>query len=306
MYNPVVSQLFSVVLASLYLRGGVGHRGGGSPCSPGRAQAVLQCLRQAGSSQMAFGEAVDALRRAYFWEEAAVLSHDARVEWAQHLLLQGSAITAVSAEYPSAWRWFAGPALYARHLAPGRCGPLLAIVGSRALTASEAGFARAAGRSASALGYTVLSGGAVGADQISVAASTSSLELLPYGFGSPDDSFLATERPQVTLLPPGTRFSRMAAFERNALLYKGARAALIVASRYGEGGTWHGVRECFRRKLCPIVTNGLSSSRAMRAFEALGASPLVGRPSPALLAASIEAAELRAQQMQGSLFAISA
>jgi hypothetical protein len=44
----------------------------------------------------------------------------------------------------------------------------------------------------------------------------------------------------------------------------------------------------------------------MRAFEALGAVALTGRPTPELLAAAIEAAEQRAAQMQGSLFAISA
>lgn len=306
MYNAVVSHLFPVILASLYLRGGVGHRGAGSPCAPSRAQAVLQCVRQAGTSDMAFSAAVDALRQAYFWEEAAVLSHDARVEWAQDLLTRGLAVTALSPQYPASWRWFTSPALYARHLAPGRPGAMLAIVGSRDLLASEARFARAAGRAASHLGLTVLSGGAVGADQVAVAAASSSLEVLPYGFGSPEDVFTQCARPQVSLLPPGARFSRMAAFERNALLYRGTRAALVVASRYGEGGTWHGVRECFRRKLCPIITNGVAATPAMRAFEALGAVPLAGRPTPELLAAAIEAAEHRAAQMQGSLFAISA
>jgi len=121
------------------------------------------------------------------------------------------------------------------------------------------------------------------------------VEILPCGFDRRREAFYGAV---LSPFGPAEPFSGPAAMIRNALIYAMAEVAVVVHSRFGEGGTWRGATEAMRRGLCPfVVFPGVDegSARAARAMAGLGAvwaDPSLGVEEA--LAAAL--AELRARE----------
>lgn len=284
----------SAALAALYLPG--------SPawgCSPRRWLAVLGALE-------AGGEAVRALRSQSFWEEAARLEVPGALEWARRVLAAGDALTAACPGYPVRWSERLGAAAPAAlwQSGPLPSGLFVAVVGSRRLSPPDSEFAFGVGRALALAGYVLVSGGAAGADtQAALGAQSaggSVLELLPCGLGSG----VGRRGCAASVCAPGAPFSSASAMQRNAVIYALAEAAVVVAPRFRQGGTWHGAIEARRRRLCPLLVRPVPGCPASAALLALGARPLAA-PSGlelALAEASLVCAPLGSPPAQPALF----
>jgi predicted Rossmann fold nucleotide-binding protein DprA/Smf involved in DNA uptake len=272
----VLSEVIAVeaLLASLYLRGGP-H----PPASRKRWRQVERAFRTRGAP---LGGAPEALREQGLWAEAALADQPGRLAWGESLVLQGKALTSASPWYPCRWRAsgsVAPPALWMRGEPPSRA--LLAVVGSRRVEEEVARFCGDVASEAAALGFAVVSGGAVGCDAAALSApDADGLVLLPYGV-----DLHASDLPALSACAPSEPFSTPAAMERNALIYASAEAAVVGHSRFREGGTWTGATDALRRRLCRVLVRA-DGSPAQRALCALGAHAL---PSASLLADALAA-----------------
>jgi len=167
--------------------------------------------------------------------------------------------------------------------------PFAAIVGSRRPTDAGREFALRAGRAVAsgfsvAGGFSLVSGGAIGCDRAAElgcrSAAGRALIITPHGL-------LQEQRPHgATLLSvccPKEPFSTANAMERNALIYAITERCLVVESRLGNGGTWHGATEALRRRSTNVFVRGQPPSAAATALIALGALG-VGSPEEFLCA----------------------
>ena len=222
---------------------------------------------------------------------------------------EGRVLTAEDPIYPRRW-------LYGLGLAAPPClhicgvltpGPFLGAVGCRVLSAKDERVAHDLGVDIVRSGYSLVSGGAPGADSMAavgalhslgvsvprmlhpatkmpssvippqVAAASASpssviVRILPRGLIPADAGFGGGRGVSLSLLPPGARFSRYAALERNALIYSMAEATVIVRSRFRSGGTWAGATEALRRRLGRVFIQEDQSDPAHCALRSLGAS----------------------------------
>jgi predicted Rossmann fold nucleotide-binding protein DprA/Smf involved in DNA uptake len=152
--------------------------------------------------------------------------------------------------------------------------PGLGIVGSRILTPAEARFASAAGEACAHLGMPVFSGGAAGADSFgaigAARAGGAAVHFLPGGMPEPFGP--------VALLTPDPdkpAFDRIDALTRNKWIYASGEATLVVASRFGEGGSWAGAIASMKARLGRIfVYMGPQPSSGNVALAKLGAQPI--------------------------------
>lgn len=153
--------------------------------------------------------------------------------------------------------------------------PAVAVVGSRNLNPEEEKFAFQAGELLANLHIAVISGAAKGADSLSVfgalAKNGKGVHFLPGGKEGrmPKASAYITEN-------TGARgFEKYSALRRNRWIYASGECAIVVSSRFGEGGAWCGALEAFRRKVCPIaVYMGEEFSSGNDALMRLGATPV--------------------------------
>lgn len=138
----------------------------------------------------------------------------------------------------------------------------IAIAGSRDLDAPGEVFARALGARCAAEGVTVISGGARGADRVSMLGS---LEAGGRSVGVLADSLQRTLRDgdagrsirdeQLTLITPfdpSAGFTVGTAMARNKLIYGLARVAVVIASAAETGGTWAGATENLTKRWVPL------------------------------------------------------
>jgi predicted Rossmann fold nucleotide-binding protein DprA/Smf involved in DNA uptake len=138
----------------------------------------------------------------------------------------------------------------------------IALVGSRDLDPAGEAFARAVGSRCAAEGVTVVSGGARGADRISM---MSSLQRGGTAIGVLADSLQRTLRDSeaaqfirdeqlvlVTPFDPAAGFSVGNAMARNKLIYGLARLAVVVSSAAESGGTWAGATENLKHHWIPL------------------------------------------------------
>lgn len=153
--------------------------------------------------------------------------------------------------------------------------PAVAVVGSRNLTSEEEEFAFQSGWLLASLHIAVMSGAAKGADSSSVfgaiANSGKGVHFLPGGREGrmPKASAYLTENPDAR------GFERYSALRRNRWIYASGACAVVVSSRFGEGGAWCGALEAFRSKICPIaVYIGENVSSGNGALMRLGATPV--------------------------------
>jgi predicted Rossmann fold nucleotide-binding protein DprA/Smf involved in DNA uptake len=140
---------------------------------------------------------------------------------------------------------------------------LLGIVGSRNVTESVAGVARAAAAGAVAAGLGIASGAAKGVDRF---AMTAALDAGGTVVGVLADSLARMTRDAdvrravgdgrlclCTPYKPTAGFSVANAMGRNKLIYALSRATLVVAAGAGQGGTWAGAAEALRQSTAPII-----------------------------------------------------
>ena len=248
----------------------------------------------------------EALRSAGMWLEAGIISEVGLWDSALAVCASGRAISPVSAGYPAKWLQlsFAPPALWIAGEELPHPKSIMAIVGSRALSAAAARFAREAARAVGEAGSALISGGASGADReaargiirwaAEAEVSVPLIQIVPFGIGRLDRRALAWERGVagcvLSLAAPEEGFSSALAMERNALLYAAAERSLVVAARLREGGTWAGATAALRRRSTSMFVRE-DGSPSCRALEALGASPLK-------CAASFPSAEPAQSQMR--------
>ncbi len=220
---------------------------------------------------------MEALRRNGLWAEAFALESSDRIDEGVALLDAGRALTVACPDYPSRWIEVLGasapPALWIRGNMPPA--PYLAVVGSRKLSSSDWRFASEVGRQAVLLGYTVVSGGAEGADRSAIAGAASvdprrALEIWPRGI----DRGPLRSRNTLSTCEPLAEFSASQAMERNALIYASAAATVIIRARFREGGTWIGASNALRSRLSKLIVQDVPGDLAAQALIAMGSIPL--------------------------------
>ncbi|MCI8526694.1 MAG: hypothetical protein HFF17_12440 [Oscillospiraceae bacterium] len=147
-------------------------------------------------------------------------------------------------------------------------GPFVGLAGSRRLTAAGGAFARQAGRLAAAEGFTLVTGGAVGADSAALAAC------LEHGGRAvvfvPDQ--LRRRRnlagPRCLVCSEGgwdLPFSAARACARNRYIHMLGGRTLIAQTGFERGGTWQGAAENLRRgwsQLC-VHDDGSPGAKAL-------------------------------------------
>lgn len=262
------------IWASLFWR----WRGRRCPTVPsGLASVVRRFLDQEGWQ----ASATYRLRNCGFWEVAAMLEDEA---------LQKEAASKLADREKAGWRMLrvggsgfpprlfdalgraCPPILWASGDLDSVVAPSVAIVGSRDLSSEERQFAYQAGTAVASLGLAVVSGGARGADSYGVlgalSAKGSGWHILPGGdrLPRPCASAIVSEDPEAVA------FDRIMALRRNRLIYASACVAILVSSRFGEGGAWVGALECKRFSRTPLVVYvATSPSSGNLAFSRMGA-----------------------------------
>jgi predicted Rossmann fold nucleotide-binding protein DprA/Smf involved in DNA uptake len=182
----------------------------------------------------------------------------------------------LSPRYPARLRarlgWRAPALLWGKDCSDGMQKPGIALVGSRNLTEGEQEFAWGAGVACARRNYKVISGGARGADQWGASgcfeAGGFAVHFLPGGRG--DDE--VEGHGLLTVNPEWGAFDRLRALQRNRWIYASAEIAVVVSSRFGEGGAWAGALEALRSRLCPLVAyRGRGHREGNEALIRLGA-----------------------------------
>lgn len=256
-------------LTALYLRG-TPHR-----CRLRRRHWCL--VRDALCSlQPSFGDVSLCLKEAGLWDESAAADWPGVLDWAADHLLEGRATTAVSEDYPQRWLetlgsaappclWKQGPLVH---------GKPIAVVGNRILTGEDSSFAQAVGAQVIEGGLTLVTGGAVGADSVTIRSALDSgatgriAVLLPCGFQHAPFLDGVT---YLSVCEPTAPFSAGQAMERNALIYASSPLTVVVRARLRAGGTWHGAIDALRRRLTTLAVRQIPSDPASTALHRLGA-----------------------------------
>lgn len=141
-------------------------------------------------------------------------------------------------------------------------GRKVAVAGSRNILPYTASLARRAGQALASEGLIMVSGGARGVDTAAhsgVLELGGSLILVP---AKPVQQLTACPEIEKALhedrllilcdAPPDECFSAQKAIARNHTIYALGEAALVIASRDGVGGSWHGATDCLRGGYTPL------------------------------------------------------
>ena len=161
----------------------------------------------------------------------------------------------------------------------------IAIVGSRNAGPEGIETAGSAARTVAAAGLVLVSGGAKGVDQRSMAAAYSAggqvlgllAESLEKRLKDPDTRRVIGEGMVCLATPynPAAGFSVAGAMNRNKLVYALARTTLVVATEAGSGGTWSGATEALRRGYgCVSVWRGPGEGAGNEALVRAGGVPV--------------------------------
>ena len=177
----------------------------------------------------------------------------------------------------------------------------VAVVGSRRPDDAGMVFAQQFGAKAADLGMAIVSGAARGVDEAAMSAATArggvsvgvvadSLERLVRRKAW-RERLLGGELVLVSEYHPSRRFDVGWAMQRNRVVYCLARAAVVVASTAGGGGTWAGATENAKAGWVPLYVRDAATAPAgnRRLLETTSARAL---PDDGARAAEIVAAEL--------------
>jgi predicted Rossmann fold nucleotide-binding protein DprA/Smf involved in DNA uptake len=139
----------------------------------------------------------------------------------------------------------------------------LGIVGSRDVTPAAAEVAQQAARAAVANDLAVVSGGAKGVDQLSMATALEAggrvigvlAESLARRVRGPDTRRAIAEEQVVLCTPykPDAGFNVANAMGRNKVIYALSQTTFVVAADHDKGGTWAGAVEALRRSIAPVA-----------------------------------------------------
>ena len=189
-----------------------------------------------------------------------------------------TAVTRAGADYPAPLarklRLAAPPALFCRgrtELLRTRC---IALAGSRALREPGRRFARTVGELAAQEGFTLVSGGAAGADR----------EAQDACLAAGGRVIVFTPDALETLVPPenclivsedgfDAPFSAPRALSRNRCIHAMGEKTFIAQLSLGRGGTWDGTAENLRRGYSPVCVFD-DGSEAVREIVRRGAAPV--------------------------------
>ncbi len=145
--------------------------------------------------------------------------------------------------------------------------PCLSLVGSRELRDANRAFARAAGAEMATQGYTLVSGGARGADQQAqeacLAAGGQVIAILAAPCPPPTDPNVLLCWEDSFDLP----FSPARALSRNRIIHALGEKTLVAQVTLGSGGTWRGSEENLRRGWSPVFLFDDRSPGALAIME---------------------------------------
>lgn len=184
----------------------------------------------------------------------------------------------------------------------------LAVVGSRNAAEGDLHFARQLGHAAAQQGWSIVSGGARGVDEASMRGA---IEAGGTVIGVVADSLLKTAtshkyrdailRSDIVLLcpyHPESGFSGPNAMSRNKYVYCLSRAAVVVCSDTGKGGTWAGATEDLKKKWVPVwVKHQVDARSGNRALIERGALALADADPHALRMEELERGSLTAHEL---------
>ncbi len=184
----------------------------------------------------------------------------------------------------------------------------LAVIGSRNAAEDDLHFARQLGHSAAQQGWTIVSGGARGVDEASMRGA---IEANGTVIGVVADSLLKTatshkyrdaiQRSDIVLLcpfHPESGFSGPNAMSRNKHVYCLSRAAVVVCSDTGKGGTWAGATEDLKKKWVPVWVKHQADARSgNRALVERGALVLPDADPHALRMEELERGSLTSHEL---------
>lgn len=187
-------------------------------------------------------------------------------------------LTRITAAYPSQLSWKlrmdCPPVLFFRgdaRLLHSRC---ISVVGSRQLTERGRAFAQRAGELAALEGYTLVSGGADGADrEAQEACLAAGGSVIVFTAGRLVDR---QERERVLYVSEGgfdLPFSTIRAMQRNRLIHVMGEKTLVAQSNYNVGGTWHGSLDNLKHGWSPLYVCENSGEGATHLCEQ-GATPI--------------------------------
>ena len=192
-------------------------------------------------------------------------------------------------QYPRRWKRKLGPSapVVVFGAGPRTFGDAVAIVGSRDVDEPGRRFACEVAELCARDGWSVVSGGARGVDEASIAAALDAggcaVEVLADSLEravakkAKREAILDGRLTVLTPYLPRDSFTAGKAMGRNRLVYALARYACVVASDKGRGGTWSGATEAMKKALAPVfVRSGDDVPEGNRALIAEGAYPLRG------------------------------
>lgn len=147
----------------------------------------------------------------------------------------------------------------------------IGIVGSRDVDSLGTSFTNEVGAESVRLGYTVISGGAKGVDEIAMKAAISAGGS---AVGILAESILKHMKKWdldsgriclATPFAPDLGFLVGNAMARNKLIYAGSQATVVVSSAQESGGTWAGATEALKQNLCPLLVRdvGIDGNQAL-------------------------------------------
>ena len=161
----------------------------------------------------------------------------------------------------------------------------IGLVGSRNATDEAIGVAEAVAAAAAGRGSSVVSGGARGIDQRSMAAAYQAggsvvgwlAESFEKRLRDPETRRVVSDGQVCLATPfkPDAGFSVANAMSRNKLIYASARVTLVVACDPGKGGTWEGAVESIRKSYGTVaVWAGPGAGPGNEALLAEGGAPV--------------------------------
>ncbi|MBQ7565845.1 MAG: DNA-processing protein DprA [Oscillospiraceae bacterium] len=186
-------------------------------------------------------------------------------------------LTVRAADYPASLRKLRGsmpPVLFGRGDRKLLSSKKIALVGSRRLESAPRKFAERIGFLSAKEGFTLVSGGAAGADSAAqdacLDAGGSVIVVTP--------KRLTEEvlRPRMLILSESgwdLEFTNHRALARNRLIHALGEKTFVAQCANGVGGTWHGSAENLRARLSPLFVYDDGSDGAQALLD-LGATPV--------------------------------
>lgn len=140
---------------------------------------------------------------------------------------------------------------------------MIGVVGSRNIDIYGLEFTKKIAKKIVDEGYSLVSGGAKGADSISqeevllnggkVAAFISDSMMTRIRKKDIREAIASKNLLLMSAINPKTGFTVFSAMDRNKYIYCLSELTVVISSDYKKGGTWSGATECLKKKWVPVV-----------------------------------------------------